>query len=65
MKNHQFSKFSIKQKIFLGVPWGIGGARTRAGTAPVGLLRRLRRPQATASGAQVCEGETTRRDFVM
>ena len=27
----------------------------RAETAPGGLLRRLRRPQETASGAEVCE----------
>ena len=53
MKNHEFSKISIFPKIILRVAWGIGGMRTRAGTAPGGLLRRLRRPQEIASGAEV------------
>ena len=53
MKNHEFSKFFIVPKNIMGVTWGIGGMRARARTAPGSLLRRLRRSQETASGAEV------------
>ena len=57
MRNHEnlgFSKNFAFPKMFLGDVWDIGGVRTRTRTAPGGLLRRLRRPQEIARGAEVC-----------
>ena len=63
-ENHDFPKIFIFPKIFLEVTWGIGGMRTRAWTAPGGLLRRLRRPQGIARGAEVCAMGAGRVDSV-
>ena len=49
-----FSKKIIFLQIVLGVGWGIREVHARAGTTPGSLLRRLRRPQGIASGAEVC-----------
>ena len=49
-----FSKIFIFLQIVLGVDWDIRGVRARAGTTPGGLIRRLRRPQGIARGAEVC-----------
>ena len=49
-----FSKIFIFLKIVLGVGWGIREVHGRAGTTPGSLLRRLRRPQGIAGGAEVC-----------
>ena len=49
-----FSKIFIFLQIVLGVGWDIRGVHARAGTTPGGLLRRLRRPQGIARGAEVC-----------
>ena len=55
LKNLDFLKISSFQKMSLWIRWGIFGTYTRTGTAPGGLLRRLRRPQEIASGAEVCD----------
>ena len=63
MKIHEFSKISVLPATGSGTAWGTGGRFTRAGTAPGDLLRRLRRPQEAAGGAEVCgmsQGESTR-----
>ena len=62
MNFRKFSKILILPKTVSEVTWGIGGMFVRAGTAPGGLLRRLRRPQEAAGGAEVSgmsRGEST------
>jgi len=52
-ENHAILKILIFPKNIMRVTWGIEGIRARTGTAPGSLLRRLRRSQDTASGAEV------------